>query len=203
MRLLLKFKRPFPHVTVFHVWRWKFFSPVWPNLFNENSHRKHIFSKTLSKVKIFENAGFSFCVDGRKWKFSNTMTSYIIEFYYYNITHALWGVLSYLHCLAFSYGWAKMIRVCYMWTRIFLKTVGENLWFQNYLDTCGHGVKYDILFWCSEFMSFFVDWSYGRTWRCKKNHGRKCKLLQSSHKVLILENVLKMFIFDSFYSLIF
>ena len=38
-------------------------------------------------------------------------------------------------------------------------------------------------------MSFFVDWSYGRTWRCEENHGRKCKSLQSSHKVLILKNV--------------
>ena len=38
-------------------------------------------------------------------------------------------------------------------------------------------------------MSFFVDWSYARTWRCKENHGRKCKSLQSSHKVLILKNV--------------
>lgn len=198
---MLKFKRPFPHVTVF-VWRWKFFSPVWPNLFSENSHWKHIFSKTLSKVKIFENAGFSFREDGWKRKFSNTMTSYIIKFYHYNITHALWGVLSYLHCLGFSYGRAKTIRLCYVWTRIFLKTVGENLPFQKYPNACGFGLN-DILFFCSVCMSFFVDWSYGRTWRCKENHGRKCKLLQSSHKVLILQNVLEMFIFDSFYSFIF
>lgn len=40
-------------------------------------------------------------------------------------------------------------------------------------------------------MSSFVDWSYGRTWRCKENHGRKCKLLKSSHKVLILEKCLE------------
>ena len=60
-----------------------FFSSL-ANLFGKNSHRRHIFSKTLSKAKIFENAGFSFCVDGQKQKFSKTMTSYIIKFYYYN-----------------------------------------------------------------------------------------------------------------------
>ena len=81
---------------------------------------ENIFSKTLSKVKIFENAGFSFHVDGQKRKFSYTMTSYIIKFYYYNIAHALWGVLSYFHCLAFSYGRTK--------------------WFEY--ATCGH-----VYFW--------------------------------------------------------
>ena len=36
--------------------------------------------------------------------------------------HTLWGVLSYFHCLVFSYGRAKTIRIRYVWTRIFLKT---------------------------------------------------------------------------------
>ena len=31
-----------------------------PHLSGENGHRKRIFSKTLSTVKIFENAGYSF-----------------------------------------------------------------------------------------------------------------------------------------------
>ena len=121
-----------------------------------------------------------------------------------NITHAcpVRGAIVFPLFSIFIYGRAKTIRICYVWTRIFWKMVGENRRFQKYPNTCGFGVN-DILFFCPVFMSFFVDWSYGRTWRCKENHGRKCKLLQSSQKVLIRENVLEMFIFDSFYSLIF
>ena len=39
------------------------FSSVWPNrpdVFGQNGHRKRIFSKALSTVKIFDNTGFSF-----------------------------------------------------------------------------------------------------------------------------------------------
>ena len=53
------------------------------------------------------------------------------------ITHALWGMPSYFHCLEFSYGWAKTIRIRYVWTRIFWKTEGKNLRFQTKTDTCG------------------------------------------------------------------
>ena len=40
-----------------------FFCPVWPTIHTypvKNGHRKRIFSKTLSRLEIFENAGFSF-----------------------------------------------------------------------------------------------------------------------------------------------
>ena len=47
----------------------------------ENGHRKRIFSKTLSRVEIFElTPAFRLRVDGRKRRFSNTIISYIINF---------------------------------------------------------------------------------------------------------------------------
>ena len=57
------------------------------------------------------------------------------------ITHALWGIFSYFHCLAFSYGRAKTIRIRYVWTRLFLKTEGKYLRFQTKTDTCGRGLS--------------------------------------------------------------
>ena len=36
---------------------------------------------------------------------------------------------------------AKRIRICYVWTRIFLQTEGKNLRFQKYPDTCGLGLR--------------------------------------------------------------
>ena len=47
------------------------------------------------------------------------------------ITHALWGMLSYFHCLAFSYGRAKTIRIRYVWTRIFFENRGKKSSFSN------------------------------------------------------------------------
>ena len=57
------------------------------------------------------------------------------------ITHALWGILSYSHCLAFSYGRAKTIRLRYEWTPVFFKTEGKNLRFNKYLDTYGRDLR--------------------------------------------------------------
>ena len=57
------------------------------------------------------------------------------------VTHALWGMLSYFHSLAFSYGQAKTIRIRFVWTRPFLKTEGKYLRFQTKTDTCGRGLS--------------------------------------------------------------
>ena len=60
-----------------------YFSPsVWTtvpaHVSGENGHRKPIFSKTLFRVKIFENSGLKSFTCGRtKAEFSNTMMSYI------------------------------------------------------------------------------------------------------------------------------
>ena len=40
-----------------------------PHVSGENSHRKLIFSKTLSRVKIFENASFSFTLTDENGRF--------------------------------------------------------------------------------------------------------------------------------------
>ena len=59
--------RPRPHVSLF-AWKRRFFSSALayrPHVSDENSDPKRIFSKTISWVEIFENAGFSFTC-GRK-----------------------------------------------------------------------------------------------------------------------------------------
>ena len=81
-----------------------FFSSVAcrPHVSGENGHRKPVFSKTLSRVEIFENTGFlTTCRRTKTEVFQyddvihhNTTTS---------ITHALWGLLWYFH--RFSVFW--------------------------------------------------------------------------------------------------
>ena len=43
------------------------------------------------------------------------------------ITHALWGILSYFHCLPFTYGWAKKTRIRYLWMLFFKKKGKKSL----------------------------------------------------------------------------
>ena len=57
------------------------------------------------------------------------------------MTHALWGMLSFLHSLAFLCGRVKIISISYVWTRIFSKPEEKILRFQKYPDTCGRGLK--------------------------------------------------------------
>ena len=47
------------------------------------------------------------------------------------ITHALWGMLSYFHCLPFPYRQAKKIRISYVWMLFFLKREGKIFVFKN------------------------------------------------------------------------
>ena len=54
----------------------RFNLPSGPHVSAENGHRKLIFSQTLSRVEIFENAGFSFSCGLTKMKVSNAMMSY-------------------------------------------------------------------------------------------------------------------------------
>ena len=91
-----------------------------PLVFGENDHRvTYLFKNALQSEDFWkrwplvyvwtdENAGFRI-----RWRNAPFTAS---------MTHALQGMLSYFHCLAFSYGRAKTIRIRYVWTRIFLKT---------------------------------------------------------------------------------
>ena len=104
---------------------------------SKNSQRTRIFSKTLSRVKIFENVRFSFTCT---WGCTKTEI-----FEYDDVIHHLrlesrmpcegcyFVLSSYFHCLAFLYGRAITIRIRYVWTRIFFKTEAENMHirFQN------------------------------------------------------------------------
>ena len=84
-----------------------------PHAVGENGHRKRIFSKTLSTVKILKKLATRLPVDGwKRWCYT-----------YYYVTHTtsimqtMWGVLSY-----------------------FFENGGKNLrGFQTKKDTCGRG----------------------------------------------------------------
>ena len=80
-------------------------------------YQRHIFRKSVCRVEFFKNAGLSlFFVDGRKRRFWNTMTSYIIQRMsckrHYRISIVL----------AFSCSRAKTIRIRYVWSRILFLT---------------------------------------------------------------------------------
>ena len=95
-----------------------------PHAFWENGHRKRIFSKTLPRV----NAGHSF----KCGRMKTEVFEYDDVIHTTSIMHTLWGVLSYFHCLVFSYGRAKTIRIRFVWTRIFLKTEEKkSAWFSK------------------------------------------------------------------------
>ena len=82
-------QRPRPHVSVF-VWKRRFFFSGLAIRWK----RSHI-SKTLSRVEIFENAGFSF-IYGRS-KREVLENDDVINHMTLRITHALWGMLSYFY----------------------------------------------------------------------------------------------------------
>ena len=101
------------------------------------------FQKRSPEWRFLKTLASRLRVDGRKPRFSNTMMPKSINHISLitSITHALWGMLSYFHCLAFSFG--RAIRVRYVWMRIFLKTGEKNLRFQKYPETCGRGFRLD------------------------------------------------------------
>ena len=103
-----------------------FFSPVWPS--GENGHLKRIFSKTLPRVELFKNAGFSF-IYGRS-KREVFEYDYVINHMLLALRMLCEGCCRISIVSAFSYERAKTIRIRYMWTR-----------FQKYSDTCGWGLS--------------------------------------------------------------
>ena len=61
-------------------------------------------------------------------------------------------MLSFLHCLAFSRGRAKTIRIRCVWTGIFSETEDKILLFQKYPDTCGQGLNLLFVFFFAVFV---------------------------------------------------
>ena len=103
------------------------------------SPKTHLFKNFLHSEDFFENAGPLVYVsmdenEGFPIRWCNTSFTT-------SITHALWGMLSYFQCLAFSYGQAKTIRIRHVWTRIFLENGGKRSRFQKYPDTCGRSLR--------------------------------------------------------------
>ena len=122
---------PRPNVGVF-VWKRRFFLQIdlpstrirW-----KWSPKTHLFKNVLQSEEFFENAGPLVYVSMDenegfpiRWCNASFTTS---------ITHALWGMLSYFQCLAFSYGRAKTIRIHHVWRRIFLENGWEKIAFSK------------------------------------------------------------------------
>ena len=133
------FLRSRPHVSVF-VWKRRFFlrfGLLCTRIRWKLSLKTYLFKSALHSEEFWncrllvyewtdENGGFRI-----RWCHSSLTTI---------ITNALWGMLSYFHCLPFPYGRAKKIRISYVWMLFFSEKGGKNLRFQKYLDTCGRGL---------------------------------------------------------------
>ena len=102
-----------------------------PHVSSENSNRKHIFSKTLSRVGFLKMLASRLRVDRQKWRFSNMLMSYIIFILLaWRMLRKGWSRISIVS--AFLCGQAKMIWIRYVWMRIFFEKGG-------YPDACGWG----------------------------------------------------------------
>ena len=85
----------------------------------ENGNRKRIFSKTFSRVGIFENAGFSFTCGRTKMEVFE-YDDVIPHIYFFPARRIFSeGCYRISITLAFKCGWAKATRIRYMWMRIF------------------------------------------------------------------------------------
>ena len=92
----------------------------------ENGNRKRIFSKTFSRVGIFENAGFSFTF-GRTKKEVFEYDDVIPHIYFFPAQRIFSeGCYRISITLAFKCGWAKAARIRYMWMRIFFSFFFQN-----------------------------------------------------------------------------
>ena len=102
-----------------------------PLEFGENGHRKRIFSKTLSRVEIFENAGFS-STCGRT-KTDNFEYDDVIHVHHILLAWRMFnkGCYRISIVLGFSCGRAKTTRIRYAWMRVFLKKEEKILVFKN------------------------------------------------------------------------
>ena len=119
-------------------------------------HQKRIFSKTLSRVDLFENAVFMFsCGRVKTELFENADVKASI----YDVSEHAHGSLGttkgHFDCL-FSFVevrtakfecssvfvWTGIFsKTLLVWTRIFLKTDEKKMRFQKYPDTCGRGLS--------------------------------------------------------------
>ena len=106
-----------------------------PHVCGENDHRKRIFSKTLSREEIIENACFLFTCGWTKTKvfeFDDVIHRIYIV-YYQHYAWALSGMLSISIVLVFLSGRGKTIRIHLVQTRILGKTEGKNKKISGYV----------------------------------------------------------------------
>ena len=97
----------------------------------KNGHPKRIFSKTLSRVEIFENAGFSFRFGRTKpevFEYDDVIHHILLAWRMYRKWCYRISIV-----LAFSCERTKTIRIRYVWTRIFFEngekiSVFKNIW---------------------------------------------------------------------------
>ena len=117
-----------------------------------------MFSKTFSRLKIFENAGFSFTC-GR------TKTD---VFGYDDFIYHLLLALRF-HCLTFSMDGWKRFEYATCESVYFLKKEQKDLRFQKYPDTCGRGLCAERPLWS---VSSWLFKSIGTPTRGKSETGR-------------------------------
>ena len=141
----------------------RFFSSVacHPHVSGENGHRKPVFSKTLSRVEIFENAGFSTTCRRTKTEVfqMNMMMSYIIILLpaLRMLCEGCYGISI---VSAFSGGRTKKFPIRYVWTWIFSNTEEKNLRFQKYPVTCGRVLSLGLrnkMFVCRNYFKNLLD----------------------------------------------
>ena len=109
-------QRPLPHVSGF-VWKRRFFFSglaSFSHVFGENGHQKRRFQKQSLERRFLKTLATHLRLDGRKRRNTTSFTSFTTS-----ITRVLWGMLSYFHCLPFSYGRSKTIRIRYVWRLFF------------------------------------------------------------------------------------
>ena len=117
-----------------------------PRVSGGNVYRKRIFSKTLSRVEIFYNAGYSFTCGSTKTE----------VFEYDDVMHHIRLILR----LAFSCGRAKTIRIRYVFDNS-----EKNFLFQKYRDRSewGRNLVYTHTS-CCKYVSFYTQRSSGSFW---------------------------------------
>ena len=130
----------------------------------KQSPKMDLFKKRSPEWRFLKTPAFHLRVDGRKRRFSNTMMSCTSS-----MTHAPWGMLSYLHrCSVFVRTGEKDSNTLRKDAYFFLN-VEKTLRFQKYPDTCGRGLNvtywrcfkltYSIFFQVVKCSQFFLEWN--------------------------------------------
>ena len=133
-----------PHASVYFFKTEIFLSGLAyrPHVSSENDHRKRIFSKTLSRVEIFENAVLLYSSGCMKTEVLDDDYVTVLDTSKCACSHQRW--YRFLSLLRFREDVQKRLKKSNVWTRIFLKTEKRNIRFQTKTETCRQGLRAKI-----------------------------------------------------------